>query len=206
MNAMSNPTQDVLDSLKFYIVSKSWFLKAWPLLTARSHDNVKDSWREHVGRIQNSELMNIEHEVSSSDDEDEKEAPADQQKKNFDRLNLRMAKNREQAAMKAGLQHTKDYFFLGSSAWMLVKEKFGFDGYELARPLLSGSNNTLSIQLKPEESERNTAKLIDIPPSGRFPYEKSLVNAAIMSGRLTLVPEEDKGSSRVCNCSSLFQA
>jgi hypothetical protein len=194
MNAMSNPTQ--AESLKFYIVPKSWVFKAWPLLTARSHDDVEEGWRENVGRIQNAELMNVDHEVTSSDED----APAeDQQKKRLEKLHLRMAKNGSQGTMKNGLEHMKDYFFVGPSAWMLVKEKFGFDGYELARPCVAtgSSQNPLAIQLKPDESDGHTAKLIDIPPSGRFANEKVMLNQAIMSLTHVLVPDEDKGTSEV---------
>lgn len=194
MNAMSNPAQ--AESLKFYIVPRSWVLKAWPLLTARSHDDVKEGWRENIGRIQNSELMNVDHEVSSSDEE----APIeDQHQKRLEKLHDRMAKNRSEGVMKAGLEHMKDYFFLGPSAWMLLKEKFGSDGYELARPCVAtgSSQNPLAIQLQPEESVGSTAMLINIPPSGRFANEKIMLNHAILSQRHVLVPDEDKGASGV---------
>lgn len=191
MNAMSNPTREILDKLKFYIVPKSWFLKAWPLLTAQTHDNIKDGWREEIGTIHVGELTNVEREVSSSDDES-----AERQKKRFEQLHLRMAKSRQQAVMKTGLEHTKDYFFLGPSAWLLVKEKFGFDGYELARYCVSNGASVLSVQLQAEESEGNTATLIEIPPSGRFAYEKILLDDN--NDKSMLVPDEDQGNSTVC--------
>jgi hypothetical protein len=102
--------------------------------------------------------------------------------------------------MKSGLIHTRDYFFLGPSAWMLVKEKFGYDGYEICRCCKKvSSGRGIEIALLPEEKnkinnnnnnniamstttssgsisslEDETTRLtsIIIPPSGRFPYEK----------------------------------
>eukprot|EP00980_Cylindrotheca_fusiformis_P018509 scaffold6124_cov122-Cylindrotheca_fusiformis.AAC.28 len=194
MNALSNPAQ--AEGLKFYIVPKSWVLKAWPLLTARSHDDVEEGWRENIGIIQNAELMNVEHEVSSSDEETSAE---DQRKKRLEKLHLRMAKNRSDGVMKPGLEHMKDFFFVGPSAWMIIKEKFGSDGYELERPCVStgSSQNPLAIELKAEESEGNTPRQIFVPPSGRFANEKVLLNQAIISQRHTLVPDEDKGSSEL---------
>jgi hypothetical protein len=192
MNAMADHTQ--CDSLKFYIVPASWFLKAWPLLTARSPDGVQEGWRESVGRIQNAELMNVEREVSSSDDEgDGSLNAAERQKKRFEQLHLRMATKRQQSNMKQGMVHKNDYFFLGPSSWMLVKEKFDFDGHELGRSCVStgSSQNTLAIKLQPEESEDNKPLLIDIPASGRFAYEKVLPKEE--SSKSAVVPEEEDG-------------
>jgi hypothetical protein len=102
--------------------------------------------------------------------------------------------------MKSGLIHTRDYFFLGPSAWMLVKEKFGYDGYEICRCCKKVSSEAggrgIEIALLQEEKNNNndnnnnamsttssgsissledeTTRLMSIiiPPSGRFPYEK----------------------------------
>ena len=202
MNAMSSPSLLTLDSLKFYIVPKSWFLKAWPLLTAKTHHNINNGWRESIGRIQNGELLNVEREVSSSEDEN---ATADRQKKRFEQLHLRMQNNR-QRVMKTGLEHTKDYFFIGPSAWLLVKEKFGYDGYELARSCSSSIVNgarTIAIQLLAEESD-GSATSITIPPSGRFAYEKILQND--INDTSMLVPEERQANPSVVRIMSAVKS
>jgi hypothetical protein len=197
MNVMADQTPASLESLKFYIVPASWFLKAFPMLTVRSPDVVQEGWRNQVGRIQNSDLMNVEREVSSSDDEDSSGNNTERQKKRFELLHLRMSRNREQSTMKQGLVHEQDYFFLGPSTWMLVKEKFGFDGYELVRSCVStGTNqNALAIQLQAEESEDNKPMLIDVPASGRFAYEKVVPKED--SNKSAIVPEEDDGINEV---------
>lgn len=196
--------------MKFYIVPGSWFLKAYPILTARSADGISDNWKEHIGRISNSELMNVvEREVSSDDDEGGGENAAvaakaggstvsDVQKKRFEMMHRRIVQSRQQSTMKPGLVHKKDYFFLGPSAWMLVKEKFDFDGYELPRPCVpSGSSqSTLAIQLYTEESEGSVATLIEIPASGRFPYEKVAAKAESSSAS-AIVPEDEDGNTEV---------
>ncbi|KAL3943828.1 MAG: hypothetical protein SGBAC_002079 [Bacillariaceae sp.] len=199
MNAMSDPTD--VDSLKFYIVPSSWFVKAWRLLGARSEDDIDAKWRDSIGSIHNSELLNIEHEVTS----DEEDPAEDQQKKDFEKLHLIMAKNRKEGKMKNGLEHTKDYFFLGASAWLLVKEKFGFDGYELERPCVANAgNSSLEIQLKLEESNGTTPKLIEIPPSGRFAYEKVMSNK--VNKTVAIISEGNIGSaSNISNVTTSSQ-
>lgn len=187
MNAMSNPTD--VDSLKFYIVPSSWFAKAWRLFNARSEDEIDENWRDNIGSIPNSELLNIEHEVTS----DEEDPADDQQKKRFEKLHLRMSKNRQDGTMKNGLEHTKDYFFLGASAWLLVKEKFGFDGYELERVCVTNTgSNSLDIKLKLEESNGTTPTLITIPASGRFAYEKVMNNKA---STVAIISEGNSGDN-----------
>lgn len=205
MNAMANNQSQTTttDPLMFYIVPASWFLKAWPVLAARSPDGIQEGWRELIGRIQNAELMNVEREVSSSSDDDEGDdnantlTAAERQKKRFEQLHLRMATKKSSATttmstMKKGMVHKVDYFFLGPSSWMLVKEKFDFDGYELARSCVSASLNTLAIKLHAEESEDNKALLIDIPASGRFAYEKVIPKEE--PSKSDIVPQEVEGT------------
>jgi hypothetical protein len=189
MNLMADRTQNALESMKFYIVPSSWFLTAWPVLTARTPDGVQEGWREQIGRIQNAELTNVEREVSSSEDEDDSNMSPERRKKRFEQLHRRIARSRERSSMKPGLMHERDYFFLGSSAWMLVKEKFGFDGYEIARPCVAKETSLLAIELQPEESEDNKPTLVEIPASGRFAYEKNI--PAEEPSKTAVVPEEE---------------
>jgi hypothetical protein len=203
MNAMSSQPQTVEESLKFYIVPVSWFLKAFPILTARSPEAISDNWKEQIGRISNAELMNVVEREVSSDDEEPGAAKdggvSDVQKKRFELMHRRIVRSRQHSTMKPGLVHKKDYFFLGPSTWMLVKEKFDFDGYELSRTCVEtgGSQNTLAIQLREEESEGNIASLIDIPASGRFPYEKAVLKGETSSSASAVVPEEEDGNTEV---------
>ena len=282
---MANQTTNSLELLKFYVVPKSWFIKAWPILmmakqpsssssssAAAAEEYDDDNWKENIGRIQNAELVmvedrdthtdnknynnnnntatrNTESESSSSSDrrpiemnggttdddnnKDNKTKVEHQIKMNgeitasdiinnngsnfsnrkTEFLRRKMAENNNKkmsqtttttttkTKMKAGLIHTRDYFFLGPSAWMLVKEKFGYDGYEICRCCQKVAREEggrgIEIALLPEEKNDNsdnnnnnamsttssgsitsleddTTRLTSmiIPPSGRFPYEK----------------------------------
>lgn len=194
MNAMANKTEVSLESLQYFVVPASWFIKARPLLTTRSPNGIQEEWRDHIGRIQNAELLdqNAQNAVSSSD-EDDTNSP-DRQKERFEKMHLQMARNRQQSVMRSGLTHTKDYFFLGPSAWMLVKEKFGFDGHELGRYcVFTGTgNNVLAIQLQESEVEENQSRLIPIPASGRFAYENIVPSESINASTSDIVPEEEE--------------
>jgi hypothetical protein len=200
MNAMANKTEVSLESLQYFVVPASWFTKAWPLLTTRSPDGIQEEWRDQVGRIQNAELLdqNAQNAVSSSDEDDTNNSP-ERQKKRFEKLHLQMARNRQQSVMRSGLTHMKDYFFLGPSAWMLVEEKFGFDGHELGRScVFTGTgNNVLAIQLQETEVEENQSRLIPIPASGRFAYEKIVPSESTSAITTDIVPEveEDEGNA-----------
>ena len=207
MTAMTNQTPEALESLKFYVVTKSWFLRAWPLLTAKQNDTLDDTaigddLTVHIGKIQNSELILDDSKASPTDVEDKGVGPAvgvnsngesnpqeydiDQSKQNISEYYRRISKNSETTKMRPGLVHTKDYFFLGPSAWLLVKEKFGFDGYEISRCCRKAAigQGRIEVALLPgEESNGNSSEanqtltsnnLIStaVPLSGRFPYEK----------------------------------
>jgi hypothetical protein len=194
MNAMANKTDISLESLQYFVVPASWFLKARPLLTTRSPNGIQEEWRDQIGMIQNVELLdqNAQNAVSSSD-EDDTNSP-EIQKKRFEKLHLQ-TRNRKQSVMRSGLTHTKDYFFLGPSAWMLVKEKFGFDGHELGRYcVFTGTgNHVLAIQLQEPEVEEHQSRLIPIPPSGRFAYEKIVpTESSISASTSDIVPEEEE--------------
>ena len=225
MTAMANQTPKALESLKFYVVTKSWFVRAWPILTAKPHDALEDAilgddLREHIGKIRNSELVLVHLKINQTnaeekDNDDEKgvgsadetningadansngngngnpqEYDIDQSKQNISEYYRRISENPETVTMKLGLVHTRDYFFLGPSAWMLVKEKFGFDGYEIARcckkvtpqnvgqsrieiSLLSGEETNVNGNEVGESNITNNLVSTLVPLSGRFPYEK----------------------------------
>jgi hypothetical protein len=199
---MSNvQSQSAKEPLNYYIVPATWFSKAYPILISKTSDGIGDRWKEQLGRISNSELMNVvERENSSDDDETGSLNPCnvlEVQKKRFDLMHRRIRENQRQSIMKPGLVHARDFFFLGPGAWALVKEKFDFDGYELARPVVPSPQNTLAIQMMQEESEGNTATMICIPPSGRFPYERVTAEASSATAS-AIVPEDEDGKNEVC--------
>ena len=214
MNVMANQTATALESLKVYTVTKSWFLRAWPILTAKPPNYVTDDFgdnlREYIGKINNSELVLVDttesNQISIDNDNDngvkeqdggihsdglvDGKAATTITKSNGVRNHLEfhrsIPENPETTKMKPGLVHTKDYFFLGTSAWLLVKEKFGYDGYEICRScknVVTGNfgQGVIAVALLPGEetvplsTDDEQTKILQstvLPVSGRFQYEK----------------------------------
>jgi hypothetical protein len=165
----------------------------------------QENWREHIGRIQNAELVDAERAVSDDEEGGNASDLSDGEKArlNFDRMHRKSSQKRQTTKMKPGLVHTQDYFFLGPNAWMLLKEKFGSDGYEIPRSCCKAAPGTegqgvIAVALLPEdctpcsdsaagsaaeEQKRAVTTLtIEIPASGRFAYER-------------LIPQMNEGSS-----------
>ena len=199
MTAMVNQTTGALESLKFYAVTKSWFVRAWPILTAKPNGLIKlderADFRQTVGKIHNSELVLVDKARQRIFDEKDKDkvCPTDENSSHVGDPSLSDSnrENPETTRMKPGLIHARDYFFLGPSAWMIIKEKFGYDGYEISRcckkvfsqtgqcriavALLPGEENTQPLSVGYNEDEMITRLQSTILPlSGRFPYEKVL--------------------------------
>jgi hypothetical protein len=217
MNVMSNPTPANLEGLKFYAVPASWFIKAWPILTAKLGNdnslqmagNIPRDWKQYVGRILNAELVvNAEREVSDDDDDLDRKPTAvptmngHANTTNFDQVKAQISQlhRRQQQKltprMKPGLVCCSDYFFLGPSVWGILREKFGYDGYEICRSCCKATTShsyaaeegTIAIALLPGEGAFATStyhdngsttasadvETIGIPPTGRFALEKIL--------------------------------
>ena len=80
------------------------------------------------------------------------------------------------------MSHGEDYFLLGPSVWLLLKQKFGTDDIELGRPVVfhNAEQSTLAVALDPQpqngsstaNSPSQNKQLIPIPPGGHFPYKQ----------------------------------
>jgi hypothetical protein len=185
-------TPSSLDGLTFYMVPSSWMVKAWPMLDARPTTVVSSTrddygkWRENVGVIQSRELLSTNHTVSSDEEGTEngnrKPSSGTTQQLAPQSVSLRTDLNHG-VALRADLKHGIDYFLLGPSAWLLVKEKFGFDK-EIGRPCVSTTtnDNTLSVAVYTQQPANGGApnnqaaqhSLIPIPPAGYFHYQQLL--------------------------------
>jgi hypothetical protein len=187
-------TPSSLEGLTFYMVPSSWLAKAWPMLDARPTTVVSTAvddygkWRENVGIIQTSELLSTNHTVSSDEEgtENGNRKPANgtnlSQQQAPQSVSLR-TDLKHGLALRAGLKHGVDYFLLGPSTWLLVKEKFGFDK-EIGRPCVFHSTNysTLSVAVDKQQptnggtpnNQATQHSLIPIPPAGYFPYKQLL--------------------------------
>lgn len=151
MQAMNAFSARKLDPLNFYVITSDWMQKAWPLLTLASSST--DTWRSDVGRIENQRLL-VDHEVS--DDENRPQ-------------------QRAKPRMRRDAVHERDFLLLGANAWLLLREKFGFDVELPCRCVpMPGYNSVAAIEL-PVEGPPLT---IPIPASGRFAYEHVLSNMA----------------------------
>ncbi|KAL3901288.1 MAG: hypothetical protein SGARI_006093, partial [Bacillariaceae sp.] len=196
LNVQSNPTPENLEGLKFYAVPAEWFVKAWPILTAapnfnggiQNADTIPRDWREHLGRIQNAELVEVsaaERQVSDdeNDDNDMDRKPAaipttsnghatnvtnfTQAKERFSQLH-RKQQQKLALKMKPGLVFMSDYFLLGPSVWGILKEKFGHDGYEICRSSCKATTppsnaaveeGILAVALLPGEGQHATTTI-----------------------------------------------
>jgi hypothetical protein len=180
LNAMAEKSPSSLKSLNFYAVAASWFRKAWPILTsplAISNDN----WREEIGDIKNKEL--VEDTVQDDDaysgekrsgDEKDSAALLPSNNMNKNAIQSRQHSSNSSLRIRLTMEHEKDYFLLGPSAWMLVKEKFGFDGYEIQRSCVFAGQNQNEVAIQMLDGENAQDPLIIVPPSGRFSFERAL--------------------------------
>ena len=202
LNAMaSKKVPSSLKELTFFLIPAAWMLKAHPMLGARqtmmasTSSNTNDSasggddeankWREKIGIIQNSELLEWDHAVSSSDDEE----GAGNGESNINSVNKSASSNSKSSKkqhsspdscpIRRDLKHGVDFFLLGANAWMLLREKFGFDGIEIGRPCVfhSTEESTLAVSLDRHPnvgsngSTAGQSHLVPVPPAGFFPYE-----------------------------------
>ena len=233
MNAMTSENESALKSLKFYVVAKSWFVRAWPILTAKPNEPVDnyigENLKEYVGKIQNSEIVLIDAKCEASAiEKDEESVPFSDQnvsmndtsdgdngrnstlyhvnksKQSITEYHRRISADSETIRIQPGLIHTRDYFFLGPSAWMLVKEKFGYDGYEICRCCKKISSGRIQIDLLPGEATTSSTVMNSVegeninllpstivPLSGRFPYEKVLSTNNNATGRFNVISQRN---------------
>jgi hypothetical protein len=169
------------------------------------------NWREYIGRIECNDLLMGENAVSSDEEEEAKATDAalntttpftyaaaasstkaavpQQSRKEVllaeatQRAVRESKQQRRKVALRRDLTHEKDFFLLGANAWLLVKEKFGYDHEIEKRCTLD--QNLLAVVLHEKESVVTTAPsgssplvpqhlpavYISIPLTGRFRYE-----------------------------------
>ena len=148
-------------------------LDARPTSVVASTRDEYGKWRENVGSIRNAELLSTNHTVSSDEEGTE-------------RGNGKPTTNgnsQQQVppshSLRTDLKHGVDYFLLGPSAWLLVKEKFGYDK-EIGWPCVYHSTNesTLSVAIGAiggaSTNQAAHQNFIPIPPAGYFPYQQLL--------------------------------
>jgi ubiquitin carboxyl-terminal hydrolase 4/11/15 len=188
MNAMSSKNTS---DFYFYMVPASWMKKAWPMLTYGSAFNSGllpvDNWRETIGPICCRDLV-IPGTIGSSSTPpvvlNEEEGNAMQRDQTVDEtitagywkqkevLSVSPASVRNDGSdlstlrLLPGILHEVDFYFLGPSAWLLTKQKFGHDA-EIKCPVQIKHHNVLAVEIEKDNS-------VLIPPTGRFRYEQSL--------------------------------
>lgn len=175
LNVFASKKQSDVTDWFFYAVSAKWMRKAWPFLSSQSAPS-SENWRENIGAIENVDLLASENAEVSSSDEEERGLPDDSA------ASLVHGKKRYAMArplLRRDLQHERDFFLLGANAWLLLKEKFGFDVEIKRRCVLHTRENPVAVEVHPAEDDLS-ATYIPIPAGGRFRYEDSLsTNVAI---------------------------
>jgi hypothetical protein len=164
MNAMNAFSSKRIHDLTAYIVPMKWMLRACPLLMAHEQIIAASNWREQVGSVENKELLATTTPV---DDENT--------------INLELDEL---------MQYARDYVLLGANAWLLVREKFGYD-YELKRPCILLDNNSIAVEVIKDTVQ------IPIPPTGRFPYETMLKMLAPAERMVNVSDDETDGDDLV---------
>lgn len=166
MNVFSSTNASEIREMSFFLVPTRWMQKSWPLLSGHSFSSL--NWIEEIGPIQNAVLMVENAEISSSDEESNN----DPQKPFMEKSRLRS--RLEKARLRREIDHEKDYFLLGSNAWLILKSKFGCD-LELERKcvLWNRSESPIAVEVLPAEDGQR-AVYVPVPPTGRFAYEQVL--------------------------------
>jgi len=171
MNVQSRSTN--LDQLAFYILPSQWMQVAWPVLTGQTVP-AANNWREAIGKIEMNHLLIFENAVSSDEEEHQQEGVVPLNDMKW-LMQMQSDENRS-PTLRPGLVHQRDFFLLGSNAWLLVKQKFGYD-YEIKRTCVeqtSATDSKLAVVIYPANEATRQPCLIPIPPTGRFRYELCL--------------------------------
>jgi hypothetical protein len=121
-------------------------------------------------KIANAPLLESEHPVSSSDDEEEmnerkrrlrRQSWQHRQRQHVD------ADKKKSISLRSGLIHEKDFYLIGANTWTLLSSKFGYD-VSLPRPCrLAATESKLAVAVETRMTP------VPVPPSGRFSYSES---------------------------------
>jgi hypothetical protein len=152
---MSNPALN--RNLEFYVIPVGWMNSCLPFLLGKTDQRPE-------AKIANAPLLESEHPVSSSDDEEEmnerKRRLRRQRWQERQRYHVDIDKS---VSLRAGLVHGKDFYLIGPYAWTLLSSKFGYD-VSLPRPCtVSATLSKLAVAIEGMAP-------VPVPPSGHFSY------------------------------------
>lgn len=193
--------------LFYYVVPAEWMRQAWPVLSGLYPS--KGSVEAPIGRIQLHNLIVRDHEVSDEEEVEKMQTTRDlfsgtttqpSREDSSERLDAQSHRTGviavvgddqyrpwKKSSLRPNLQHRKDYVLLGPSAWQMVKRRFGCD-MEIRRKLtVAGTSDrtTLSVVMEDADLAKGTpALLVEIPPTGRFPYESFFMHQKVANHEL----------------------
>jgi hypothetical protein len=219
LNVMSNCDADQMSKYTFYVVEGDWMRRAWQFLAVGIRRPpfvdtpimVSDDWRQQqVGSICNAQLFE-DQTLASSEDVPllDPSRPSDSSEllKRGVTVHSPLQKREKRLATSSGghlldhsvpplskklrrnLQLGSDFVLLGPNAWLLVKEKFGYD-LPVPRPCCRFPSSPLETNFKDsfvrpalavrlyDDGDTPTSSLVPVPPTGRFAYEKYFATAS----------------------------
>ena len=188
MNVQS--TKIGIDSYNWHVVPATWMALAWSIFMDQQSPPL--SWREDLA-IVNKQLVAGADDVSLPSTG----LPPIQQKSAL-MSDLERATESSLVSLKPDCHYERDFFLLGPNAWLLCKEKFGYD-YEVVCSTVDNSNDPNNPLLIRVPVASNEVMLIPFPWTGRFPVDISLRSITHSQARSS--EESNGGSNQLGNVS-----
>ncbi|KAL7566209.1 hypothetical protein ACA910_011279 [Epithemia clementina (nom. ined.)] len=166
-------------NMKYYLISAQWLRKAWSHVL-KPPSRISKSWVDLVGRIDNSSL--VVESNSGSDGVAHHPHHLQQQSAGVPTNGGGGGEGLQggSISLRKDLIHEQHFYLVGSQAWLLLSQKFGYTHVCSAVVRVHKTNDSkLAVDLFSDDSSfsivsNGQESLIPIPASGRFPYERSL--------------------------------
>lgn len=162
-----------IDHVKYYLVASEWMKRAWRSVL-KPPSKIPSKWQELVGPVDNSVLT----EALTG------EATQDNMGVDNQSAGMPTGTSTEGEKLRSDLQHERDFYLVGSNAWLLLYHKFGATHTFAALVRVhktQDSNLAVDLQTVNQTNgavavSSNKGSFVPIPASGRFPYETTLYN------------------------------
>jgi hypothetical protein len=192
-----------IESCEWYVVTSDWMALAHALLT--EYQEPPPTWRQDLAIVNKGLVAGLEELptsgiVSNGSTPRSRHPQAWAQGSPFaSDLERQKRQQRTASHLKGSCVFGKDFFLLGANAWLLCKEKFGYD-HEIACPTVNNiRNNDPSPLLIRVPLEGNSEIHIPFPSTGRFAVGDALkaLHKEQSPSKNVVVPEHAIASAEV---------